>query len=327
MQDADTSHLFFDPLAAEWLAPVEVVLDSNAWQKIIFDGEGDYYVKEGEPFGFTIQNITLPSQGDEAMELGAKSITGFDSNNFFNPSHSLKFYTNPASDNSIGWQVKNYEWAMYVVVELITDGPYAEYSFLDTEIPLATNAPQKISVVINLWGFSQVPYPIKEAYLKYKTDNASYFETVRMSASGDTFSAVIPPLQPDKELNMYAIIFDNYDNRFQSQVASYSAVTAIEVPEKAPMEFRLKANYPNPFNPSTTIQYTVLQAANVKIAVYNTLGQQLRLLVNEHKNPATYNISWDGRDTNNIPVPSGIYFCRMQVDGKVVATSKMTLIR
>ena len=57
-------------------------------------------------------------------------------------------------------------------------------------------------------------------------------------------------------------------------------------------EFSLEQNYPNPFNPSTTIKYTIAKPDLVKIAVYNTLGQKVKELVNEVKGTGSYSISF-----------------------------------
>lgn len=69
--------------------------------------------------------------------------------------------------------------------------------------------------------------------------------------------------------------------------------------------------YPNPFNPNTTIYFNLLNAGNVKLAVYNTKGQLVRMIFEEYKTPGEYRITWDGTDFNGIPVSSGVYLCRI----------------
>ncbi|TFB09625.1 T9SS type A sorting domain-containing protein [Candidatus Marinimicrobia bacterium MT.SAG.2] len=83
----------------------------------------------------------------------------------------------------------------------------------------------------------------------------------------------------------------------------------------------LNENYPNPFNPSTTIEYTIPQAGNVSLIVYNLLGEEVTRLVNEIQQADKYNIIWDASN-----FLSGIYFCRLQA-GEFVQTNKMLLMK
>lgn len=78
-----------------------------------------------------------------------------------------------------------------------------------------------------------------------------------------------------------------------------------------PTQNYLGHNYPNPFNPSTTIRYGLKEAGSVKVSVFNARGQLIANLVNESKAAGTYEIVWNGKDSNGRPVSSGVYFFRM----------------
>jgi hypothetical protein len=88
-----------------------------------------------------------------------------------------------------------------------------------------------------------------------------------------------------------------------------------------PDKFELSQNYPNPFNPSTKIQYSMLEASNVKIAIYNILGQRVAVLVDGFRNTGTYEVTWDASN-----LPTGIYIYRLQA-GSVEVSKKMTLLK
>jgi hypothetical protein len=93
--------------------------------------------------------------------------------------------------------------------------------------------------------------------------------------------------------------------------------------------FELKANYPNPFNPSTTISYLLPIISgdhNVSLAIFNQLGQKVRTLVNEMQGPGQHQISWNGLDDNGFHVASGVYFYQLKY-GDYTATRKMLLVR
>ncbi|MDY6914945.1 MAG: T9SS type A sorting domain-containing protein, partial [Candidatus Cloacimonadota bacterium] len=102
--------------------------------------------------------------------------------------------------------------------------------------------------------------------------------------------------------------------------------TSTNPEEVIPANIALKGNYPNPFNPETTIQYSVNNPANVKIEVYNTKGQKVRTLVDEHKNAGEYNVVWQGKNEAGNSVASGVYFYRLTSNNETEA-KKMLLIK
>ncbi len=77
-----------------------------------------------------------------------------------------------------------------------------------------------------------------------------------------------------------------------------------------PKEYYLYQNFPNPFNPFTTVRYDIPRNGRVFIAVYDTRGRLVRRLVDATVMPGVYNAVWDARSDDGIPVPSGLYFCR-----------------
>ena len=86
------------------------------------------------------------------------------------------------------------------------------------------------------------------------------------------------------------------------------------------------SNYPNPANPSTTIRYALTEATDVRLAIYNILGQQVRVLVNSEQSAGTYSVVWDGRNALGREVTSGVYLYRLKA-GQNVAIRKMILIK
>jgi hypothetical protein len=87
----------------------------------------------------------------------------------------------------------------------------------------------------------------------------------------------------------------------------------------------LLGNFPNPFNPETSISYTIKDAAHVRVDIYNLKGQLIRTLVNENQASGRYQVAFNGRDDLGRPIGSGIYFCRMSA-GKYQSTLKMVLM-
>ena len=90
----------------------------------------------------------------------------------------------------------------------------------------------------------------------------------------------------------------------------------------SPLRFEVEQNYPNPFNPSTTIRYTLEDASDVRLTIYNTLGQEVRALVNATQSAGVQSVQWDGRDASGKLVATGLYLYRLEA-GPHVAVRKM----
>jgi plastocyanin len=112
------------------------------------------------------------------------------------------------------------------------------------------------------------------------------------------------------------------------EVIVETATTTPDVPGRVPTTFDLDANYPNPFNPGTSIPFRIKgdQSRHVVLGVYNVLGQEILRLVDSRLGPGEHESYWDGTDERGLPVPSGVYFSRMQVGNEVFA-QRMVLTR
>jgi YVTN family beta-propeller protein len=88
----------------------------------------------------------------------------------------------------------------------------------------------------------------------------------------------------------------------------------------------LEQNMPNPFNPATTIKYSIAQDVDVSLVVYNVSGQRVRSLVDTHQRADVYKVTWDGLNDQGQRVASGMYFYKL-VAGKFVQTRKMVLLK
>ena len=99
--------------------------------------------------------------------------------------------------------------------------------------------------------------------------------------------------------------------------------TAVASETATPTAFALGANYPNPFNPATTIPLAVPAGAkNVDLTIYNVLGQPMRQIWTGPLPAGEYELTWDGRDAQGQPVATGVYVYRLQV-GEQTRTRKM----
>jgi hypothetical protein len=93
-----------------------------------------------------------------------------------------------------------------------------------------------------------------------------------------------------------------------------------------PRTLDLANNYPNPFNPTTTIRFAVPQAGPISLMVYNVLGQQVRMLAQGNVSAGYHDVVWDGKDDHGMTVQSGVYFYRLQT-GSVALVKKMVMVK
>ena len=93
-----------------------------------------------------------------------------------------------------------------------------------------------------------------------------------------------------------------------------------------PKEFNLSQNYPNPFNSSTSINFSLPHKSDVKIEIFNSLGRKVKTILNAERDAGTYNIIWDGTNSQNKKVATGIYFTRL-ITNQYEKSIKMLLIK
>jgi hypothetical protein len=120
---------------------------------------------------------------------------------------------------------------------------------------------------------------------------------------------------------------DGYDHADWADAILYKAVTGIDRPDDLiPTTTQLIGNYPNPFNPSTTIAYQLHKPAKVKVEIFNIIGQKVKTLVNAPQSIGNYKVNWNTVNDVGGKVASGIYLYRLEANN-VTQVKKMILIR
>jgi len=122
------------------------------------------------------------------------------------------------------------------------------------------------------------------------------------------------------------ITSDDGFTHFAGFWSSYQRSWLSGVPSPELLRNRLFQNFPNPFNPLTTIQYSVANENRVKIVIYNIRGERVRELVNEVRLPGRYKAIWDGKNGGGRTVASGVYFYQLRI-GQFHSVKKMLLLK
>jgi hypothetical protein len=217
----------------------------------------------------------------------------------------------------IGWV--GYDWC-YDTVKVFTDDLTANMDEVIglTELPFGYMA--ELFDAVNL-GVEGNTY-ILDAWL---ADYGAWYSDFGVPGTGwkEDFGSkkVIVPFP------LAALDDDNRDAFLTNVIEWFGGGSAIKpVAETLPKAFALKQNFPNPFNPITSIAFEMPKAENIRLTVYNMLGQSVRTLVNDHRDAGRYTVLWDGRDDAGHMVGSGVYFYQIQA-GTFTKTAKMVFLK
>lgn len=174
----------------------------------------------------------------------------------------------------------------------------------------------------------------KDRVYKLDLENGGY------TIVGNTgFGIMNNDLEFDADGNLYAVIGSaseesqfisidkNTGNGTEIGLTGYHEVTGLAFAREGitgvkpvnnpnlPADYSLKQNYPNPFNPSTTIEYSLPVASNVRITIYNLLGEVVYSLVDGQQNAGFHSVNWNSNDMHGSKVGSGVYFYELKANG------------
>jgi len=204
---------------------------------------------------------------------------------------------NPALFNGILMKLAQYSDGQKVLV----------YGFVDT----TTNA--KVMVLSNLGSNSTtlIDVPWLDVGSWYDVFDQSIY-----SASGTTISSFDIPAYTAKV----------YSNITNEDLLHLTKVDESKTRSILPNTYKLYQNFPNPFNPSTTIQFDLPMQGQVKLRIYDVLGKEINRVVDGVYSGGIHSIRWDGKSDAGIHVSSGIYFVRLE-SGNFVDTKKIVLMK
>lgn len=102
--------------------------------------------------------------------------------------------------------------------------------------------------------------------------------------------------------------------------------TGVATSPNAPTDFQLQQSYPNPFNPRTTIEYSLLKRGIVSLKIFDVLGKEVISLINEMQERGVHHVQWDGRNSEGQSMASGIYYYQLQMNG-TAETRKLVYLK
>ncbi len=119
--------------------------------------------------------------------------------------------------------------------------------------------------------------------------------------------------------DLLVLLSDEYQSEYEPEDFQFN--------DNIPDCITLKDNFPNPFNPTTTISFSIPDESKVDLIIYNTKGQRVKSLVRDNLVKGNHSIIWDGVNDSGKPVSSGIYFYKLSVNGLSKSTKKCLLLK
>ncbi len=222
---------------------------------------------------------------------------------------------------------------------IVNDNPWALY-----KIPLDGGEPEKLISEGSPW------YPIYSPDGKWilYTETNHYYSVSGDNYSSDQFFELcvynvetqdIIKLLPDSEYwNFYGrwspdgtqicyILRD--DDQYELRIIDFEFAEEeiqVSVDDESPYGFALKGNYPNPFNPTTTIEFSLPEAGVAELTVYNLAGQKIRELLSGTMSAGQHSVIWNGCDDSGLTVSNGVYLARLRMNDTAV-TGRMMLMK
>ena len=163
------------------------------------------------------------------------------------------------------------------------------------------------------WGEPGTPvyrYCVDSVLTKYQTDQEHWGDNLYFSASRGLYRRWY-----------YTTMTSNHHEEINATLVDVITTAIGTHPPPEPMHTRLFQNYPNPFNPSTTVSFELADAAVVRLAVFDPLGREVAVLLNESRNAGVHEVQFDAAG-----LASGVYFCRMQA-ADYIAIQRLLLLR
>ena len=127
----------------------------------------------------------------------------------------------------------------------------------------------------------------------------------------------------DEQNELYLVDFDFISGQIYRFMPTVTGLR--DTPPPSPRS--LVRNYPNPFNPQTTIEFIVEAPSFVELDIFDVSGRAVRKLVGRFFGEGTHKVSWDGKNDAGHPVTSGLYFYRYRLDGRNAETKRMALLK
>ena len=270
----------------EHLVEIDIVLPTGQAQRSLEMAGGDTLDLQGLPFPLQMLNGSELYLPEEAVVEDIRIEIGLPDFSVISEQAPQEVGFGPNIANAV-------EFNVYVDDELVS--PYEFEVPVELTLPVPENLPENVGT--NVSNF----------VLAYTKDGDSFDTKGIATTVQDTVQGIVKA-----EVEHFSNI---------AMTSEAEATFADETLQEKPVNVRLEQNYPNPFNPTTSIRFEIPERAEVRLRVYNTLGQVVATLKESVLNAGSHQVTWDATEYS-----SGVYLYRLEVDGQA-QSRQMTLIK
>lgn len=279
-------------------------------------GDFDMDGKTDIVYAGAMGNIYLiECEGIDDYQMNWTSNTGV-------PNSYINFKTNDIDGNGkpefwIGGEDFGLNLTRLICFETNGDNSYIPVAEIEFPYLLSLNPTGGISIDVDNNGLEEIffrsgnivvilKFTGEPSYHNYEVYYYHQFEYSVLSANlvkfiGEKYPTVVLPME----------FWQNGYGRDFTQMYKHYLIVDVEEQNNTINNYNLFDCYPNPFNPSTNVRFSLASSSNVKIIVYNSLGEEIITLLNQFLLAGEHNVVWNGVDKNNNSVPSGVYFITM----------------
>lgn len=308
-----------------------VLIDSLGGQDLGFVPDANYTNTSGINYSNTNDNVILFDDSDMMVTYmhyddGVGSYKEF--------THAMD--ADGLSKSLEYWDYRLENWEPMAWAASVDSGgtPGVENYIYDVVPPMVDSAMAVIGdTTVIVWFSEDVNYTTATNKNNYIIDNGIGNPLYILLEENDKVVLFLNPANPLIEGTNYVVtvtgVRDIEGNEIaENNTASFVGVanSGIDMGDAIPKVFALHKNYPNPFNPITTINYDLPKEANVRIVIYDLMGREVRTLVNTHQKTGYQTIHWNALDNSGRQVSSGYYFYVMDADN-FHKTQKMLLLK
>jgi len=287
----------------------------------------------GEKISYIFYHMVYPYPSDQLYQESMEDSDARD--NYYNPVHATPqgWFDGTHQGPTFGWTASLDNLVlMESPLNIILSGTRNNSQFnINAELTRSGNIPVN-DLVIHFVVVEDLYY----AGLNGITDHKHVMRKMLPTPDGQSFSIDLfetKNIQQTIELNsiwdadsLSVVVFVQSTGSmtvYQSETISYSelTVTGLNDPQAYPDEFSLEQNYPNPFNPSTIIGYKLTSNGDVSLIVFDLLGKEVAILVDDYKPAGSYEAKWDASS-----LPSGVYLYKLSF-GNYSAVKKLMLLK
>ena len=266
--------------------------------------------------------VALISTIDDGTYLGRFQLTNITN---YSGTAGLAWYYSGTAGTDLYYYDNSSPWATHQITSYVNVDP-EDYSLPVVMTNLLATANRDNGVVIS-WTTESETECAGFHIWRSKTENGEYTQINQSMIPGQGNSTNAHNYSyTDRDVQSEVIYWYKVEEISIAGVSEFYGPVAVEGIKPVPTTYDLAQNFPNPFNPVTTINYQLPEEVYVSIAIYSLLGVEVRELIAENQEPGDYSITWDGSDESGTKLASGIYFIHMKA-GNFTSIRKMTLMK